>query len=361
MVNFEIVGKLKAIKDKDNFHPYEEKVFEKSGWQNVRYRFNVVSGTNRFMCEISGGKWVDDSKNKIVTMSRATDSKKSESMEVKWDERRNPDIIDKVAGYRIYTCNLLDFNEQKEADDETKKKKEHRFIERTEYAKLVKKVIDSGKYADAKFKIQGQMDFQYSAKDDRYYRTMTVNKIYKVTPETEDRAEMTIDAYYMADSIDDNLFNCYTDYYFNNIKARRFVNMPLVFHSNGTEDGDKVMAAFKKKLSKFEEEPVRKVQLVCTMIDGAERVDVKLEDLDEEIQENVMLGLISEKDAIASVGGQMFGERKTENRILKFSRNSAKGSEPTVFTEEDLFKKPVPDPIEEDEENIDLFADDDDI
>lgn len=308
---------------------------------------------------LSGGKWADDSKNKILTMSRATEGKKSESMEVKWDQRRDESVIDKVAGYRIYTCNLLDFNEQKEADDETKKKKEHRFIERTEYAQLVKKVIDSGKYADALFKVQGTMDFQYSVKDDRYYRTMTVNKIYKVTPETDPKAEMTIDAYYTADSIDENLFNCYTDYYFSSIKARRFVNIPLVFHSDGTEKGDRVVAAFKKKLSAFDDETVRKVQLVCTMIDGAERVDVKLEDLDEEIQENVMLGLISEKDAIASVGGQMFGERKTENRILKFSRNSAKGSEPTVFTEEDLIKKPMPDPVEEDEEDTDIFADDD--
>ena len=82
-VNFEIVATLKAIKDKDNFHPYEVKDFD-SGWQNVKYRFNAISGTNRFMLEIGGGKWKDDSKNKIMTFSRAVDGKKSEKMDVAW-------------------------------------------------------------------------------------------------------------------------------------------------------------------------------------------------------------------------------------------------------------------------------------
>ena len=41
-------------------------------------------------------------------------------MTVKWEDRKNPEVIDKVAGYRIYTCNLLTFDERKALEEEGK-------------------------------------------------------------------------------------------------------------------------------------------------------------------------------------------------------------------------------------------------
>ena len=119
MVNFEIIATLKAVKDSDNFSAFEVRDFN-SGWQNTRYRFNAISGTNRFRLEISGGKWIDDKKNQILTFSRAEAGKKPEKMTVKWEDRKNPEIIDKVAGYRIYTCNLLTFDERKALEEDGK-------------------------------------------------------------------------------------------------------------------------------------------------------------------------------------------------------------------------------------------------
>ena len=367
--NFEIIATLKAIKDSDNFSAFEVRDFN-SGWQNTRYRFNAISGTNRFMLEIGGGKWVDDKKNQILTFSRAEAGKKPEKMTVKWEDRKNPEIIDKVAGYRIYTCNLLTFDERKALEDEGKedeaKKKNHQFLEKTEFATLVKRVIDSGKYADVKFRILGTVEFQYSAKNNQFYRTLSVDKMYKVADDTPCKAEMTVNAFYTEDAVDAEsydetkkmLFNCYTDHYFSAVKGNRFVPMSLVINGNGDEKAEKKANGFKKMFEKFDDEAtVRKVGLICDMVDGAESMAITYDDLDEDTRDNIDMGLIELEDAIKALGGNMMGNRITETRVKSLSRTSAKGSEPTVFTEDDLRKLPV---VEEVEDEIDIFSEDDD-
>lgn len=363
MINFELVGTLKAVKDKDDFHAWEVKDFG-SGWQTTRYMFNVISGNNRFMCAINGGKWADDSKNKILTMSRPVDGAKSEKMEVAWADRRNEDVIAKVSGFRIYTCNLLTKDEAEEVGEEEAKKKNHQYLEPTEYAALVKRVVDSDKYTNAKFKILGTIDFQYSEKKNQYYKTMTVNKIYKVPSDTPCKSEITINAFYTEDSFNTEsfdetkkyYFNCYTDQYFSVVKENRFVPVTLVIKGDG--DNEKVANAFKKKLTAFDDEAtVRKIGLVCEAINGSETVAITYDDLDDETKENIDLGLISEEDAIKALGGNMAGNSISEYRIKSLSRTSAKGSEPTVYSEEDLNKLPIK--VETEEVIEDIFSDDD--
>jgi hypothetical protein len=275
-------------------------------------------------------------------------------MEVKWEDRRNPDVINSVAGFKIFTCNLLTFDERKALEDEGKeeeaKKKNHQFLEATEYAALVQKVINSGKYSDAKFKIVGTMDFQYSESKDIFYRTLTVNKMYKVNPDTPCKAEMTLNTFYTEDAIDAEsydenkkyLFNCYTDAYFSNVKENRFVPLTLVINGNGDDKADKKANAFKKMFEKFDDEAtVRKCGIVCDMIDGAESQAITYDDLDEDTKDNIDMGLIELDDAIKALGGSMYGDRVTEYRVKSLARNSTKGSEATIFTEDDLKKLPV--------------------
>jgi hypothetical protein len=353
MANFEIIATLKAVKDGDNFKALEVRDFD-SGWQNTRYRFNAISGNNRFILEIGGGKWKDDKKNRILTFTKAEPGKKSEKLEVKWDDRRKPEVIEQVAGFRIYTCNLLTYDErtalEKEGKTEEAQKKNHQFLEKTEFATLVKKVIDSGKYANAKFRILGTVDFQYSEKNNMYYRTLSVDKMYKVPDDTPCKAEMTINTFYTEDAVDDEsydetkkmIFHCYTDYYFNSIKENRFVPMTLIINGNGDEKSDKKAKAFKKRLTEFDDEAtVRKCGLVCQMIDGAEEQAITYDDLDEDTRDNIDMGLIELEDAIKALGGSTYGERITEYRVQSLARNSAKGSEATVYTEDDLKKLPV--------------------
>lgn len=370
--NFEIVGKLKAVKETENFKAWEVRDF-KSGWQNTRYRFNVISDNNRFMLEIGGGKWTDDKKNRILTFTKAEPGKKAEKLEVKWENRKDPDVISKVAGFRVYTCNLLTFDERKELEEsgdvETANKKNHQFLEATEYAALVKRVIDSEKYADSKFKILGTVDYQYSEKNNQFYRTLTVNKMYKVADDTPCKAEMNVDAYYTEDSLDSDaygenkkcLFNCYTDYYFSSIKEKRFVPLTLVLKSDGGEKDEKRVAGFMKKLQQFDDDAtVRKVSLICDMIDGAESKAITMADLDDETRELIELGMMDEDEAIRALGGSMNGETVKETRISKLGRASVKGTEPTAYEEADLHRLPVIDAVDNEEEPVDLFSEDED-
>jgi hypothetical protein len=371
MMNFEIIGTIKGIKETDKFKPYEVKTFD-SKWQTHTYKFNAISGTNRFMLTISGGKWEDDSKNQIYTFKKAEAGKKAEKMTVKWADRRKPEVINSVSGFRVYTCNLLTFDEKKVLEDEGKAdeaaKKNHQFIEATEYAALVKKVVDSNKYAEAKFKIVGTVDFQYSASKGQFYRTMTVTKMYKVADDTPCKAELTLNAFYTAESLDTEMydetkkymFNCYTDYYFSSVKANRFVPLTLVVKGDGDADAEKRAAGFKKKLTAFDDEAaVRKIGLKCDMIDGAEAMDITYDDLDDDTKEDIDFGLITLEDAIKALGGSMFGQRVTEYRIKALDERNRK-SEPTVYSVDDLRKLPVVEETEAEEVDIDLFADDDD-
>jgi hypothetical protein len=280
--------------------------------------------------------------------------------------------MEKVAGFRIYTCNLLTRDEQDELKAEGREeevnKKNHQFLEQTEYAALVKRVIDSGKYDDAKFRITGTVDFQYNAKDNRFYRTLTVQKMYKVPSDTPCKAEMTINTFYTEDSIDDTMyddtqkyiFNCYTDYYFGSIKENRFVPMSLIIKGSGDDKAVKRAEAFKKKLTEFDDEAtVRKCGLVVDMIDGAEEQAITYDDLDDDTKENIDLGLISLEDAIKGLGGNMYGPRVTEYRVKALARNSAKGSEATIYTEDDLRKLPVIEEKEDDVVPFDVDSEDD--
>jgi hypothetical protein len=264
----------------------------------------------------------------------------------------------------------LTFDERKTLEEEGKedesKKKNHQFLEKTEFAALVKRVIDSGKYADAKFRILGTVEFQYSAKNNTFYRTLSVDKMYKVADDTPCKAEITLNAFYTEDAVDAEsydetkkmFFNCYTDYYFSAVKGNRFVPLTLVINGNGDEKADKKAGAFKKMFEKFDDEAVvRKVGLVCQMIDGAEEQAITYDDLDDETKDNIDMGLIELDDAIKSLGGTMYGQRVTEYRVKSLARNSAKGSEPTVYGEDDLKKLPI---VTDESEEVDIFNDNED-
>ena len=357
MASFQITGKLKAVKDKENFKGFEVRDFPASGWQTTKLRFNVISGNNSFMVEIAGGKFTDDAKNKVIyTNSRPVNGDKSKSIQVDWKKRHDPATIKSVAGWRIYSVDLLDANtrERMEAgtdeEIETAKTMKREYLEKTEFAEFIRDVIANPDYQNAMFTIKGNVDFSYSAEKGEYYRTLSVDKINREADNAEPKAEMTLDAYYTADSIvrdsyDETkkyLFNCYTDYYFSNVKAKRFVPIGLVI--DGSES-DTIAKSWANKFSKFEDDAtVRKASLVCTMLNGSQTQKITYDDLDDETKEDIGLGLITLEDAIRGLGGNMFGDRVTETRVRTYmtKRGNSKSTEPTAYSEDDLKIPPIP-------------------
>ena len=381
-----MVGKIVPVRDTESFKGYEEKVFDKSGWMTQRLRFNFIAGTNRHLIEINAGKWKDDSKNSVVyTYSKAEEGKKSEPIQIKWDKRNDPSEIEKVAGSRIFTVDTDTYQhrqelekQKKEAIDnnddakvleiseaiETSKKKCKHFIAGCDFLDFARKVVYNDKIKDWTFRIRGNVNYSYSEKTGEYYVNYEVQKIYRVDESVEPTSEINMSFFFAEDAVNSSdydetgkaIVSGWTPFYDNNTKKSWFCPISLVLRGDTDENGKKKLAVWKKVFNKFEDDEIRKINLSCQKIDGAEKTDIKLEDLSEEVQERIAAGLVSEAEAKRDAGGQMLGDRIQEIRLEKLGRGSSKGSETTTYTVEDCEAKP-----HKEEEKVNIFDDEEDI
>lgn len=373
MNTFSFVGYLKPVKDSETRKSFEIKNYD-SGWMSERLRFRVVAGDNAHFVEINQGRWSDENKNVIYGFSRSENGKKGEPFQVKWADRNKPEMIEKMAGFRVYTVDTETYNHRKELEEagetealEAANKKKKHFLAGTEFCEYVNRVVNSEKTKDMKFRVNGNINYTYSEKNDRYYSTYEVTKIYRVDDDTPTSSTVDMEFYFGENAMDSSdydetgraIVNGFTSYYDSSTKKSWFCPISLAMRFGTDEAGKKKIKGYEKVFSKFEDDEIRKINLTCQAIDGAQRVSIRLEDLDEDTQENVAMGLISEEDAIRDAGGSMYGDKIQEIRIEKLGRGSSKGSETTVYTVEDMDRKPFKE--EETVEEIeDIFSDDDD-
>lgn len=356
---FSFVGKIVPVKDKENFKGYTETKFD-SGWMKQRLVFNVVSGDNRNLVEINAGRWDDDAKNSVVyTMSKATEGKQSEKIQIPWDKRNDPKEIEKVAGYRVFTIDTdfyvhrqeLEQNGEAEALEASKKKRKH-FITGTDFCDYAKKVVYSEKIKDWMFRINGNIVYTYSEKTGKYYQSYEVNKIYRVDETAEPTTDINMEFFFAEgfmdkDSVEETgkaIMTGFTPFYDSNTEKTWFCPITLI----DRDDIEKVNLT-EELLNNFEDSEICKAVLSCKAINGAQRRDINIEDLDERTQKAIKAGLMDEKTAIRNAGGQVYGERIQEIRFDKISKNS----EPTAYTLENCMEKP-----HKEEETVDLFSDD---
>ena len=372
-MQFNFVGKIVPVKDTENFKGYEEKTYD-SKWMTQKLRFNFVAGTNRHLVEINAGKWADDKKNSVVyTYSKAEEGEKSKPIQIEWGKRNDPSEIAKVSGSRLFTVDTDYYQHRKELEEagdeaglaESNKKCRH-FIAASDFVEFARKVVNSEKTKEWTFRVRGNVNYNYSEKTGKYYATYEVQKIYRVADDTEPSSEMNVNFFFAEGAVDSESYDetgkavvsGFTTFYDNNTKKTWFCPLSLALRGTTDETGKKKLAVWEKVFGKFEDDEIRKINLTCSKIDGAEKMDIRMEDLDEDTQMNIEAGLITLQDAIRDAGGKMFGDRVQEIRIEKLGRGSAKGSETTAYTVEDVNAKPHKE--EEKEEVINLFDDDDD-
>lgn len=355
---FTMVGKIVPVKDTEKFKGYEEMVFS-SKWMNQRLRWNFICGDDRHLVEINAGRWQDDAKNdKIYTMSRATATEKSKKITVPWDKRNDPDTIAGVAGYKVFTVDtdtrenraMLKESGDEQAYAESVKKEKH-FLAASDFCDWAKKVVYSEKAKNMVFRIQGNIVHSYSEKTGKYYSAYEVNKIYRVDENTEPYSSANIEFYYAEGFIDKEyveengkaIMSGFTPFYDSATKKNWFAPISLVMR----EDKDTVDVT-EDVLSDFDNSEICKATLACKLIDGAQKVDIKVSDLSEKVQKAIAAGIMDEKTAIRNAGGQAYGDKIQEVRFEKIS----KSSEATAYTLEDCMKKPC-----KEEESVDIFAD----
>lgn len=366
MSTFNFVGKIVPVKDTEKFKGYTETVYD-SKWMKQRLVFNLIAGDNRHLVEINAGKWQDDKKNSVIyTMSRATEGKKSEKIQIPWDKRSDPKTIETVAGNRIFTIDTDYFAHRKALQDagdtvaleESNKKRRH-FLAGTDFCDFAKKVVYSDKIKDWTFRVSGDIVYTYSEKTGAYYQAYEVNKIYRVDEKTEPASDVNIPFYFAEGFIDKDsveetgkaIMSGYTQFYVSDTKRNWFCPVSLVMRG----DADIIDIA-EETLNNFEDSEICKALISCQAINGAQRRDVKVEDLDERTQKAIKAGIMSEAQAIRNAGGQVYGERMQELRFKEILKHS----EPTAYILENCMEKPHV--VEEPKDDVVPFnVDEDDI
>ena len=364
MASNNFIGKLRKLKE----NGYEEQEFN-GGLIRKKIRCQIICQDNVQWLEATALVWKDEKKNKIYTMKHVEDGK-DEKLEVKWSDRFNQDIVNSVAGYKKFVVDTDSFSHRKSLEEEgldeeleKSKKKRKEFLHASDFVDYLRKVLDNEKSKEMVFRVTGNVDFSYSAEKDLYYRTFTPQKITRVPDDTNQICEGSMKVYFSENAIDDTMadetgdiiFNAYTQNYFSNIKGNAFV--PMSFKIN--KDAPKAKG-FVKLFNKAEDESVKELGITCDFINGAKRLEISEEMLSDEQREMIDMGMVTFEDIRAELGGSVYGDRVNEIRLTGLMKGYSSGVQDTMYSIEDLRKRPIKEEPKN-EEVTDIFSDDDDI
>lgn len=400
-MNFEMVGKLSIPKASDKFSPYEDKVYD-SGWQNKTLKFNVRAGDNSHLLQIKAGAWSDEKKRNasliyVFTKGSVDDSgnkTKGETIQIPFKDRFTSKRLPEVAEFRKYVIDLEEpgrrfklqtaannIKEGNSVSDETLKelgvesedqindaletslKKRHEYIHMWDFVDMVKKVVESDKYKDKKFLIKGNGEYQYSEQNDRIYDSLVPNRIYLAADDAEEYSIGNAVMYFGEDAVDDMSVEekgkYYVSGYMLEYESKDRPNLPVpitIVVPNDTSD-EKASKRTKAIIKKFTTsgDTYKEYGVEFKMLNGAQRADIKLEDLDDDVREDIECGLLTLEDVARDLGGSTYGDRVTEWQFLKPGRGYTSGSKESVFTADDFVIKNADDVVE------DLFDDEDEL
>ena len=368
---FVFYGKIIQAKETTSFHPIDRKNFS-SGWTNTTCKFNVLSDTNRIMVTAQGGKWVDDSRNSIITTGQKPEGGgKRETVTIPWDKRFDKEWIDKVAGFRHYIVDLEDKDARKklnalvkafeddsvtdemieesgyatleatkEALDKANKRR-HVFISAWDFAEYITKVVASDKIKDKIFRISGNQEISYN--NGRFYTNYMVNRV-ELASDEEPSTNMVVDFYFADDCVSENedvsYLTGWSSYYDSGLKKNGFYPVSIAVRN------EKDLKLAKKKFVVGESE-IANVGLSVSVIDGADRVAITIDDLDEETREEINAGWMTFEEVVRAMGGNKIGERITELRFAGLNPRKNK-VEDTTYSVEDM--KPAMNIVADDED-----------
>lgn len=400
MISFEMIGKLSLPKETDKFKVFEERELGSKGWLQTTLNFNVLSGDNRFSMRIRGGHFKSgDSKIYLFSKPTIDDNgikSKGEMFTIDWKDRLTSPRLAEVAEFKkfVVDCEKPNYrkelsqliNKVKEGEEISEEnaakfgasdlkgleevlaasnKKRKEFVSEVDFAEFLHKLISSEKYKDKRFKVNGVYEMQYSEQNNRFYCNYVPQRVYLAEDSAEEMATSVSKLFYSQDSLVDAkeekgkyYINGYVEVYDNNRKKNIFAPYNIAIDAN---DNPKKVAKLVEMFTVEDDDIVKEIGVVSTLLDGAQKFAIQLEDLDEEIQDNIMLGLTTLEDVRRELGGSVYGERIQENRFLKFAQGYSHGAEDTAYSPESLIVKPLEETnVFEDEGSNDSSDDDDD-
>lgn len=326
------------------------------GGTKRKLKFMMMCDGNAQFLELSAVKWNSDS-GVIKTWTRGDGTKKSERIDVKYEDRFKPEILETIRGDKIYVVDPVTPQARKEAQEkgETVAKREEYLLD-TDFIEALAKFVKKASESEMKVQITGNVDINYSVKDDRYYRTFVPLKVVAANENRAENCTETIDFHYTGESInkDSDKFevNGYFPFYFRQFKRNYFT--PITLHAKNEEEGEK----YAKLFSSPDANEVKHISLEVKLINGSQRREITEDDLTDEQKDLIEMGLTTFDEVKRSYGGYGFirGERKTDIIIEHISRSGLNMKQDTILTVDDLKKKPVLDDI-----GFNLFGDGEDI
>ena len=399
---FEMIGKISLGKETEKFKPYSEHTYD-SGWVKRKIMFNAICGDNRHLLTVDAGSFADGHGD-VYTFSKGLvddngNKVKGEPLKIPFKDRLTSPKLAEVAEFRKFVFDLEKPNRRyklekaaekiKEGtsltDEELKElglesetevnaaleksnKKRHEFISEWDFAEFIKKVIDSGKYADKKFFIKGNAEYSYSDNKQQVYESYIPQRIYLAADDAEEYSTATIKMIFNKDSLDDMSVEEKGKYYVNGYMfeydRNRKANIPVpvtvtipVAPDDADEKTKKKVEAIKRKFT-VDDDTYKEFGVEVNMLNGAQKVEITDDMLTDEQREDLDCGLITLDDIRADLGGSVYGERVQEYQFKKIARGYSRGRVDTVYTEDDVVIKPIelelPDGVE------DLFDDDSD-
>ena len=369
--NITFIGKLRKLKE----NGYTEQEFS-GGLIRKKLQCQIICGDNVQWLETSALVWRDEKKNKIYTQKYVKNGK-DEKLEVKWSERFNEDIINSVSGYKKWVVDTDTFAHRKELEEKLKKatetdeideiseelaksqKKRKEFLHGADFIDYLVKVLDNEKSRDMVFKVTGSVDFSYSEKNDKYYRTFTPQKIARVPDDTKQICEGSMQVYFSENAVDDTMtdetgnivFNGYVQNYFSATKVNAFVPMSFTINKDA-----ELAEGFKLIFGDVEDEKVMEVGVVVDFINGSQRVAITEDMLTDKQKKMIALKMTTLEKIAQELGGTVRGDRVTKTELKDLMRGYSGGAVDTAFEISDLVRKPL-----KQEEPVDIFNDDDDI
>lgn len=362
---FELIGKIIPLKRKDK--PAVERNEYESGWMNTTVNFLCLAGEDSVICRVQGGKWKDDKKNAIKTMSvrrRQDDGTLTESVkiDIPWDERFDKEQIEKVAGYKKFTFDLSNnttrkymnyarsavrsedwennalkmypFQSEAEADERITAEyaKRHQFLSEYDFAEYLADYIE---HADSNtvFCLKGSYDIQFSVAQDRFYATYHVTSISKAEHDAKPSATFNnLSVYIAKDFIDDEdvveqgkaNIHGWLQYYDSSVKKTGFT--PIVIALYGDQ---KKIDYFKAKTKDMTSE-IGRQNMVVDIINQTEYREITMDDLSDEEREDIECGLRTFEDVKKAYHGRIAGGRITELRFVKLGKDNLVETDYTV-------------------------------
>lgn len=344
---FDFVGNI-AIPKPERF--YEVKVNDAKTWEGHRLSFGVQeSKLNTTFVEIYGGKR-PSGENKVITFSRSVGNEKGSKLEIPWEDRLKPEIVDMVANFKRIIVDLETNQDTKKAvyellykirnietkesmTDEDKKElielkqeyqtlavNRHEFISEYDAVTVLTNKLEELK--NHKFRVRGNIDFsEYKGK---YYKKFNVNFIEIVPNDTENKLTAKINVFFDKDSLDETDFKTEKKAYIHGwvqnynraTKADGFIPQQFIINCTKLDlENEQHMAFYDLISGNFK---VKK-GYYCLPFDiniyrGAEKIDFTFEDLTDEQKKYVQIGMKKVED-FAPKGG-MFGTNIEEFRLV---------------------------------------------